>query len=126
MWNCDRPSQPHQQISAIRFILYRFIVLKCFCIPLYIILHCITVINIVKKIPTKQYWYEFSFYWLSYNKILTENIRRIFEKSYSKSCHSLNFCNDLLRMLRIECPQKRKKHFWKFIFWTKLLARQNF
>ena len=35
----------------------------------------------VRKIKTKQYRYEFSFYWLSYGKILTENTRRIFEKA---------------------------------------------
>ena len=34
------------------FILYRFIVSKCFYITLYIIPHCIPVINIVKKIST--------------------------------------------------------------------------
>ena len=35
--------------SCSMFILYRFIVSKCFYIPLYIIPHCIPVINIVKK-----------------------------------------------------------------------------
>ena len=48
--------------SCLMFILYRFIVSKCFYLPLYIIPHCIPVIKIVKKIPTKQYRYEFSFH----------------------------------------------------------------
>ena len=63
------------------FVLYRFIVSECFYILLRIIPHCIPVINIVKKIPTKQYRYEFSFYCLSNSEILAENIWRIFEKA---------------------------------------------
>ena len=30
-----------------------------------------------------------------------------------KSCYSLNFCTDLLRLLRIECPQESKKTFFE-------------
>ena len=41
------------------FTHYCFIVSKCFDIPLYIIPQCFPVINIVKKIPTIQYLYEF-------------------------------------------------------------------
>ena len=39
-----------------------------------------------------------------------------------KSCYSLNFCTNLLRLLRTECPQKPKKYFLKFRFWAKLLV----
>ena len=37
---------------------------------------------------------------------MTENIWQILEKA------TQNFCTDLLRMLRFECPQKRKKNIF--------------
>ena len=59
--------------SYLIFIFYVLIVSNCFYILLYIIPHCITVINMVKNTNEKK-GYEFCFYWLSYSRFLSENI----------------------------------------------------
>ena len=48
------------------------------CLIVYLIVH-LSLTQWKKK--TKQQRYEFYFYWLSYNKILTKNVWRIFEKA---------------------------------------------
>ena len=107
-------------------MLYRFIVWNCFHIPLYIIPHCIPVINIVKKIPTNSAGMN-----LLFSDFLTAKFcLKIFGEYLKKLLKVLPISKFLYRFAKNAknwMPSKKaRKHFLKFRFWTKLLVGQSF